>query len=83
MADRGPGKSGNLAEAYEGLLREGHTFVIAEAGVNHNGDVDLAHKLVDAAAECEADAVKFQTFICFGAVSRRLLYRSLPQRRRS
>jgi N-acetylneuraminate synthase/N,N'-diacetyllegionaminate synthase len=37
-------------------------FVIAEAGVNHNGDVDLAHRLVDAAAESRADAVKFQTF---------------------
>ena len=37
-------------------------FVIAEAGVNHNGDVTLARRLVDAAAECGADAVKFQTF---------------------
>ena len=37
-------------------------FVIAEAGVNHNGDVDLAMRLVDAAADCGADAVKFQTF---------------------
>lgn len=37
-------------------------FVIAEAGVNHNGDVALAHKLVDVAADAGADAVKFQTF---------------------
>jgi N-acetylneuraminate synthase/N,N'-diacetyllegionaminate synthase len=38
------------------------TFVIAEAGVNHNGCVDMAIELVDAANRCGADAVKFQTF---------------------
>lgn len=37
-------------------------FVIAEAGVNHNGDVDLALRLCDAAHAADADAVKFQTF---------------------
>ncbi|OIQ09843.1 N,N'-diacetyllegionaminic acid synthase [Moorella thermoacetica] len=37
-------------------------FIIAEAGVNHNGDLQLARKLVDAAVEAGADAVKFQTF---------------------
>ena len=37
-------------------------FVIAEAGVNHNGDRDMAFQLIDAAAESGADAVKFQTF---------------------
>jgi len=36
--------------------------VIGEAGVNHNGDLGMARKLVDAAAEAGADAVKFQTF---------------------
>ena len=37
-------------------------FIIAEAGVNHKGRLDLALKLIDAAAEAGADAVKFQTF---------------------
>lgn len=37
-------------------------LIIAEAGVNHNGDMALARKLVDLAAEAGADAVKFQTF---------------------
>lgn len=37
-------------------------FVIAEAGVNHNGDLARAHRLVDVAADGGADAVKFQTF---------------------
>ncbi|MEY4316911.1 MAG: hypothetical protein RI902_719 [Pseudomonadota bacterium] len=38
------------------------TLIIAEAGVNHNGDLMLAKQLIDAAAEADADLVKFQTF---------------------
>jgi len=46
------------------------TFIIAEAGVNHNGDVELARQLVDRAAESGADAVKFQLFDTSRLVSR-------------
>ncbi len=38
------------------------TIIIAEAGVNHNGDLQLAYRLVEAAAQAGADVVKFQTF---------------------
>ena len=38
-------------------------YVIAEIGVNHNGDADLAHRLIDAAITSGADAVKFQTYL--------------------
>lgn len=38
------------------------TFIIAEAGVNHNGDMDLARQMIDVAAESGVDAIKFQTF---------------------
>jgi len=37
-------------------------FIIAEAGVNHNGDIELAKSLVDIACDAQANAVKFQTF---------------------
>ncbi len=39
-----------------------HTLIIAEAGVNHNGSLDLAFQLIDAARASGADAVKFQSF---------------------
>jgi N,N'-diacetyllegionaminate synthase len=38
------------------------TLIVAEAGVNHNGDAALAHRLIDVAADAGADLVKFQTF---------------------
>ena len=44
-------------------------FIIAEAGVNHNGDLEMARQLVDVAAQAGADAVKFQTFIAEKVVS--------------
>ena len=45
-------------------------FIIAEAGVNHNGSIDLAKKLIDVASESGADAVKFQTFKAQNLVSK-------------
>lgn len=43
-------------------MSEAPIFIIAEAGVNHNGDMNLALKLIDAAADAGANAVKFQSF---------------------
>ena len=44
-------------------MKPAHTIIIAEAGVNHNGDLDLARRMVVAAKEAGADYVKFQTAI--------------------
>ena len=46
------------------------TLIIAEAGVNHNGDMDMARQLIDAAAKAGADLVKFQTFSANRQVTR-------------
>jgi N-acetylneuraminate synthase/N,N'-diacetyllegionaminate synthase len=44
------------------LRRPLHTLVISEVGVNHNGDLRLAHRMIDESAEAGADVVKFQSF---------------------
>ena len=45
-------------------------FIIAEAGVNHNGCLDMAYRLIDVAKDAGADAIKFQTFKAENVVSR-------------
>jgi len=47
-----------------------HVTIIAEAGVNHNGNLENAKKLVDVASEAGADFVKFQTFIAEKSISK-------------
>src|SRR3982750_4762674 len=54
----GPEKTVTIGEKVVG---DGHpTYVIAEIGLNHNGDVNIAKQLIDIAAEAGCDAVKFQ-----------------------
>ena len=48
------------------------TTIIAEAGVNHNGNIHLAYKLVDIAAKSKADYVKFQTFVTEDLVQKKI-----------
>ena len=52
------------------MQSQGSTYIIAEAGVNHNGSLDMARQLIDVAAEAGADAVKFQTFKAQNLVSK-------------
>jgi len=51
-----------ISLAEETLSNPSKCFIIAEAGVNHNGNIELAKKLIDVAVEAKADAIKFQTF---------------------
>lgn len=46
----------------EYVIKRGNIFIIAEAGVNHNGDINMAKELIVKAKEAGADAVKFQTY---------------------
>ncbi len=44
------------------ITQDAKPFIIAEAGINHNGHIDLAYKMIEAAKQAGCDAVKFQTF---------------------
>ena len=51
----------NLIKIKDRLIGENQPcFIIAEIGINHNGDMEIAKKLIDAAIACGCDAVKFQ-----------------------
>lgn len=52
------------------MCKKDSVFIIAEAGVNHNGSIKLAYELIDKAVEAKVDAVKFQTFIAEKLVSK-------------
>lgn len=47
---------------FDDFIRHGRTVIIAEVGINHNGDFSLAKEMLHAAADCDVDVVKFQNF---------------------
>ena len=51
-------------------LKTNHCFIIAEAGVNHNGNLEIAKRMIDIAVDAGADAIKFQTLIAEKVVTR-------------
>ncbi len=61
----------NIKIANRSIGEDKPCFIIAEAGVNHNGDISIARQLIDAARQARADAVKFQTFTADKIVTHR------------
>ena len=53
-----------------GINTDNKTYIIAEIGINHGGDINLAKKLIDSVARTGADAVKFQTYLTEKRVSK-------------
>jgi N-acetylneuraminate synthase/N,N'-diacetyllegionaminate synthase len=72
--------NGNINFGGRAIGAEEPTFVVAEVGINHNGDRALAMRLIDAAAAAGADAVKFQTFVAEQFLTRSSPYLSLFQK---
>ncbi len=59
------------SKLYNKIVQGKHAFIIAEAGVNHNGSLKNALRLVDVAVKAKCDAVKFQTFITEEVISKK------------
>ena len=57
---------------YENMRKTGKPYIIAEIGANHNGDMELAKKMIDSAKECGADCVKFQSWTKDSIFSRKV-----------
>jgi len=62
-------------------LKKNKVFIIAEAGVNHNGSLDLAKRLIEIAVDSGADAVKFQTFKAESLVSKNAQSKEIDRNR--
>ena len=52
------------------LVKKNKVLIIAEAGINHNGDLKIAKKLIDVCKKIGADAIKFQTFKAENVISK-------------
>ena len=53
-------------------MKRDKVFIIAEAGVNHNGDLDLAFQMIDQAVKAQVDAIKYQLFVSENLVTANL-----------
>ena len=61
------------------VTKKNKTIIIAEAGVNHNGNMNLAYKLIDIAAESKADYIKFQTYSTDDLVQKKLEWQNIKK----
>jgi sialic acid synthase SpsE len=68
-------------EFASGRLKKNKTIIIAEAGVNHNGNMNLAYKLIDIAAESKADYIKFQTYSTDDLVQKKNWNGKIPKKK--
>ncbi len=59
-----------MSEFYDKLVNIEYPYIIAEIGANHNGDIELAKKMIDKAKECGCDAVKFQSWTKYSLLTK-------------